>query len=241
MDKKKINIKKIFSKDYKYIVKKRFIDKYSKNRLYQINYNDEHSINNKAGSKLNEYLKKNHKKYDHIIVFDFGHNLINSEVIKTLNKINKKIFINCQSNSSNFGFNLVNKYLAADTISMDEQEFRLSVQDKNKPIKDLIRSNKNFIKKFKNFIVTMGKNGSYHISKNSTLFSPTIYSTFKDTTGSGDVFFSIYIALKISKKFSNKEICLICHIAAGLHANKIGNDKIFDIRSLYKALDLILK
>lgn len=241
LDKKKINIKKIFSKDYKYIVKKRFIDKYSKNRLYQINYNDEHSINNKAGSKLNEYLKKNHKKYDHIIVFDFGHNLINSEVIKTLNKINKKIFINCQSNSSNFGFNLVNKYLAADTISMDEQEFRLSVQDKNKPIKDLIRSNKNFIKKFKNFIVTMGKNGSYHISKNSTLFSPTIYSTFKDTTGSGDVFFSIYIALKISKKFSNKEICLICHMAAGLHANKIGNDKIFDIRSLYKALDLILK
>ena len=106
---------------------------------------------------MNEYLKKNHKKYDHIIVFDFGHNLINSEVIKTLNKINKKIFINCQSNSSNFGFNLVNKYLAADTISMDEQEFRLSVQDKNKPIKDLIRSNKNFIKKFKNFIVTMGK------------------------------------------------------------------------------------
>ena len=87
----------------------------------------------------------------------------------------------------------------------------------------------------------MGKNGSYHISKNSTLFSPTIYSTFKDTTGSGDVFFSIYIALKISKKFSNKEICLICHIAAGLHANKIGNDKIFDITSLYKALDLILK
>ena len=201
MEKKKINIKKIFSKDYKYIVKKRFIDKYSKNRLYQINYNDEHSINNKAGSKLNEYLKKNHKKYDHIIVFDFGHNLINSEVLKNLNKINKKIFINCQSNSYNFGFNLVNKYLAADTISMDEQEFRLSVQDKNKPIKDLIRSNKNFIKKFKNFIVTMGKNGSYHISKNSTLFSPTIYSTFKDTTGSGDVFFHIYSSKNIKKIF----------------------------------------
>ena len=47
--------------------------------------------------------------------------------------------------------------------------------------------------------------------------------------------------LLTNEKFSNKEICLICHIAAGLHANKIGNDKIFDIRSLYKALDLILK
>ena len=47
--------------------------------------------------------------------------------------------------------------MAADTISMDEQEFRLSVQDKNKSMKDLIKSNKNFIKKFKNFIVTDGK------------------------------------------------------------------------------------
>ena len=188
LEKKKINIKKIFNKNYKYIIKKRFIDKYSKNRLYQINYNDEHSIINNAGSSINDYLLKNHKKYDHVIVFDFGHNLINSQVVKTLNKINKKTFINCQSNSSNFGFNLVNKYSAADTISMDEQEFRLSVQDKNKSVEDLIKSNKNFIRKFKNFIITMGKNGCYHISKNSILFSPTIYSTFKDTTGSGDVF-----------------------------------------------------
>lgn len=241
LDDKKINIKKISNINYKYVIKKRFIDRYSNNRLYQINYNDEHSIINNAGSSINEFLIKNHKKYDYIVVFDFGHNLINDQVIKTLSRFNKKTYINCQSNSSNFGFNLVNKYSAANSISMDEQEFRLSVQDKNKPIRDLIKSNKKFIKKFKNFIVTMGKNGCYHVSKNSTLFSPTVYSTFKDTTGSGDVFFSIYIALKISKKFTDKEICLICHIAAGLHANKIGNDKIFDIRSLYKALDYILK
>ena len=87
----------------------------------------------------------------------------------------------------------------------------------------------------------MGKYGSYHISKKSNLYSPTVYNTFKDTTGSGDVFFSIYIALKISNKFSDKEICLICHIAAGLHANKVGNDKIFDLKSLYKSLELVLK
>ena len=48
---------------------------------------------------------------------------------------------------------------------MDEQEFRLSVQDKNSSIKQLIKQNKKFIKNFKNFIITMGKYGSYHISK----------------------------------------------------------------------------
>jgi len=192
-------------------------------------------------SKISNFLEKNSKFYDFIIIFDFGHNLITNDVIKTLNKLNKKIFINCQSNSSNFGFNLINKYSKANTISMDEQEFRLSVQDKNSPIKQLIKRNKKFIRKFKNFIITMGKYGSYHISKNSSLYCPTVYSTFEDTTGSGDVFFSIYIALKISNKFSDQEICLISHIAAGLHANKVGNDKIFDLRSLYKSLELVLK
>ncbi len=238
---KKISLKKIYDKKCKFIIKKRFIDKYSNNRLYQINYNDDFASINKAGSKICDYLKKNNKLYDYIIIFDFGHNFINKEVVKEIKKLSKKTFINCQSNSSNFGFNLVNKYSKANTISMDEQEFRLSVQDKSTTIINLIKSNKNFIKKFKNFIITMGKYGSYHISKKSNLYSPTVYNTFKDTTGSGDVFFSIYIALKISNKFSDREICLICHIAAGLHANKVGNDKIFDLKSLYKSLELVLK
>lgn len=238
---KKIKLKKIKDKDCKFIIKKRFIDKYSNNRLYQINYNDDYSLIDKAGSKINEFIKENHKDYDYIVVFDFGHNLINDDVVKTLGKLNKKTFINCQSNSSNFGFNLVNKYSKANAISMDEQEFRLSVQDKNTSVRKLININKNFIKKFENFIITMGKFGCYHVTKKLITFSPTVYSTFKDTTGSGDVFFSIYIALKISKKFTDKEICLICHIAAGLHANNIGNDKIFDLRTLFKSLDLILK
>lgn len=238
---KKIKLKKIKDRNCKYIIKKRFIDKYSKNRLYQINYNDDFLLTNKSGSKISNFLEKNSKLYDFIIIFDFGHNLITNDVVKTLKKLNKKTFINCQSNSSNFGFNLINKYSKANTISMDEQEFRLSVQDKNSSIKQLIKQNKKFIKNFKNFIITMGKYGSYHISKNSSLYCPTVYSSFEDTTGSGDVFFSIYIALKISNKFSDEEICLISHIAAGLHANKVGNDKIFDLRSLYKSLELVLK
>ena len=238
---KKIKLKKIYDKKCKFIIKKRFIDQYSNNRLYQINYNDDYSLINEAGKKINDFIKKNHSSYDYIIVYDFGHNLINKEVVKTLRKLSKKTFINCQSNSSNFGFNLVNKYKKGNTISMDEQEFRLSVQDKNTSVDKLISANKKFIKKFTNFIITMGKFGCYHISGASSVFVPTVYSTFKDTTGSGDVFFSIYIGLKISKKFTDDEICLICHIAAGLHANRIGNEKTFDLKSLYKSIDLILK
>jgi len=238
---KKIKLKNINDKDYKFIIKKRFIDYYSNNRLYQINYNDDYVLADKAGNKLNNFIQKNHSSYDSIIVYDFGHGLINKEIIKTLTKLSDKVFLNCQSNSSNFGFNLVNKYKRAKVISMDEQEFRLCAQDKNTSVKDLIKTNKNFINKFDNFIITMGKFGCYHVHNNISTFTPTVYSTFKDTTGSGDVFFAIYISLKISKIFNDKEICLICHIAAGLHANTEGNKKNFDLKTLYKAIDLILK
>jgi rfaE bifunctional protein nucleotidyltransferase chain/domain len=238
---KNINLKIIKDNKIKFLIKKRFIDQYSNNRLYQINYNDETSLNKEAGRKINNYLKKNHKKYDYIVAFDFGHNYFSAEVVNILNKLHKKTFINCQSNSSNFGYNLINKYKKALTIAMDEQEFRLSVQDKNTDVKNLIKSNRKLINKFKNFVITMGKFGCYHSSNGLVNFIPAIYSTFKDTTGSGDVFFSIYISLKITNKFSDKEACLISHLAAGLHANYIGNEKKFNKKTLYKALDLILK
>ena len=52
-----------------------------------------------------------------------------------------KFFINCQSNSSNFGFNLPTKYKGGHTICMDEVEFRLSVSDKYNSIDTLIDKN----------------------------------------------------------------------------------------------------
>ncbi|MSP11201.1 MAG: hypothetical protein EXR14_06360 [Pelagibacteraceae bacterium] len=238
---KNINLKIINDSKIKFLIKKRFIDQYSNNRLYQINYNDETSLNKETGRKINNYLKKNHKKYNYIVAFDFGHNYFSKEVVNTLNRLHRKTFINCQSNSSNFGYNLINKYKKASAIAMDEQEFRLSVQDKSTDMKTLIKLNRKLINKFKNFIITMGKFGCYHCSNGLIKFIPAVYSTFKDTTGSGDIFFSLYISLKITNKFNHDEICLISHIAAGLHANGIGNEKKFDIKSLYKALDSILK
>ena len=41
----------------------------------------------------------------------------------------------------------------------------------------------------------------------------------KDTTGSGDVFLTIFGILNISKLFSVKEIAIISHIATGIHGS----------------------
>lgn len=108
-------------------------------------------------------------------------------------------------------------------ISMDETEFRLLVQDKFTNIKKLLKKNNKLFTKFKNTIVTMGKNGAYHISKGEINFIDSIIKSSKDSTGCGDVFFSTYIILDIFSNLNLSEKIIICHLCAGIHAEYEGN------------------
>lgn len=229
------NIKKIYIKcDNKIIVKNRFLDSYSNERLFQINNNNIFLINKKFKNSFLRKIKKIIKKYDKIIILDFGHELFNKELVKLINSYSKRTIINCQSNSANFGFNLINKYKSGCAISMDEIEFRLSVNDKNNSIDSLIESNKKFINKFSKFIITRGKLGSYIIEKKKKYYFPSLVKNPIDTTGSGDVFFSIMIVASYLKKINNFDASLMAHLGAGLHSLKLGNECVVDAKSLYK-------
>ena len=93
---------------------------------------------------------------------------------KILNKVAKKLIINIQSNSYNFGYNLADKFSKGDIISMDEAEFRLLIKDKNKELKTLIKENLNIFKKFKILIITQGKLGAFIIFEGKINYIPTI-------------------------------------------------------------------
>ena len=220
------NVNKInFKTSEKIIVKKRFIDSYLGTKLFQLNTNQEGILTDDFKRKFNNFFNKiNLKKYDAIVIFDYGHGLINSDIIKKLSKFKKKVYINCQSNSFNFGYNLFSKYKSAKTISMDETEFRLLAQDKFTKVEDLITKNKHLFKNFQNTIITLGKFGAYHITKKNTNFIKSIISSTKDTTGCGDIFFSIYILLDMYSTLNLNEKIIICHLCAGIHAEYDGND-----------------
>ena len=159
------NVNKInFNTNAKIIVKKRFTF-YLGTKLFQLNTNQEDILDSNFKKKFEIFFNKlNLAKYDAIIIFDYGHGLINRNIVNKLSRF-KKIYVNCQSNSFNFGYNLFSKYKSAHTVSMDETEFRLLVQDKFTKIKDLLKKNKSLFKNFKNVIITLGKFGAYHITK----------------------------------------------------------------------------
>ncbi len=238
---KKINKILIADENSKMTIKNRFVNHYRGERLYQINHNDSQTLSKLGNTRLISYLKKSIKIYDKIIIFDFGHGIINSDSLKFINKYSDKFLINCQSNSSNFGFNIASKYKSGHAICMDEMEFRLCVRDKESSIKHLINQNSKFINKFKYFVITMGKEGSFVIKNREIIFVPTIYKSIKDTTGSGDIFFSMFAYLITSSKLGVREITFLSHVSAGLHSIQEGNESKDSLKDILRVFENLIK
>jgi rfaE bifunctional protein nucleotidyltransferase chain/domain len=237
----KKNIKLIKLSTTKKIVKKiRYVDNYSNNKLYQVTENEESNIEKTSNLKYLNILKRLINKNDYIFVFDYGYSSLNKEITEYINKIKtKKKIINCQTNSYNYGYNNFLKFKNANIMCLDELEFRLGVQNKNENIVNLISNNT--LKKFNNFIVTLGKNGCIIKNKMSNTYIPTIFNSAKDTLGCGDIFVSTFGLLKMTNKFSTHEMGIISHLSAAIHADSVGKKQSINFEKLYKVIENVIK
>jgi sugar/nucleoside kinase (ribokinase family) len=124
---------------------------------------------------------------------------------------------------------------------MDEPEFRLVTRNKQDEIDNLIKTNSKLFDKFKYLIITQGKKGCF-LKKNKTILHvPCVLNTAIDSTGAGDIFLSMFFTLETSKLFSDYELLIISHIAAGLHSNQIGNRFRINVADIYKVVSSMLK
>jgi rfaE bifunctional protein nucleotidyltransferase chain/domain len=236
-------IKRIFIENSSKIIKKnRFIDLYSGQKLFQINYDNDYKWeNSKEIKKFVVKMKKITKQYDNIIVLDYGHGFFEKNIVNLINKFHNKTSINCQVNSSNLGFNIVKKYNKAKIISIDEAEFRLAFNNNTDSIEHLIKKNINYFSRYKNYVITMGKSGSYIIEKKKTFYCPSIVKKTIDTTGCGDVFYSMIIITSFLKNLNNYEKSLIAHVAAGQHSLTLGNNCTITPGYLFNAFNYLMK
>ena len=225
----------------KLIKKIRYVDEYTSNRLFQNNINENNKLSASEIEKINYFLVKNYKKYDHIIFFNYGYIFNEKKLKKTFNKISKKLILNIQSNSYNFGYNLANEYNKGNIISLDEAEFRLLTKEKDGDITKLIKNNLKIFRNFKFGIVTQGKKGAHIIVKNKIIFIPSIFKPKIDSTGSGDIFLTMFAICQIFSKFNVIESAILSHICAGLHANDLGNRFNLSLPIINKSLNSILK
>lgn len=237
---KKINIIHLKNSKNCLIEKKRYLEGYSKQKLFQISENENKIMDFKNLGKIKNLLNTKLKKYDKIYFFDYGYLYKIPDINSLIKKNKNKFIINCQSNSYNYGFNLATKYKFGDVISMDEPEFRLCVNDRFSSVESLIKKNSKLFKNFKELIVTSGKYGCHVLKGKKITFVQSIFQNLQDTTGCGDVFLAIYSLKQLKKNFSIKENIILAHIASALHGFESGNGSTLKYEDLInKSLNIL--
>ena len=179
------------------------------------------------------------KKYDLVIISDFGHGFINDNIAKKICKSAKFTCANYQLNSTNkVGHNL-NKYVNANTLVINEAEMRFHMRNSHEKIEKLMIKLKDKLK-LKYLIVTRGTTGAVLCNDKNFFYSDAFAVKAVDKVGAGDTFFSL-VSYFLSGKINIDLSMFLSSIAAAYNVENIGNSKSLSKSMLIKTLDHILK
>ncbi len=229
-----INLINFQKKNSPTITKTRFIDKETNNKIIGIYEINDDLIEIDLEKKILQYLDKNIKKYDLVVVADYGHGLLTKKTRNLIVNKSKFLSVNAQLNSANYGFHTISKYSHSNTVCMHEGELRHDLRMKSEDINAVIKKLSTKIKS-KNIFVTRGKNGAVKYSNNAFTYCPAFNIGFKDKVGAGDAFFAI-ISLCSEGKFSSELTILLGNIFGYLAVNTIGNSSPISKKELFSII-----
>ena len=174
------------------VVKQRFIEPKSEgkelSKLFSLNFINSDPLDAETEKKFLGRLRHLVSWADVVLVMDFGHGLLTSPVRKFLESKAKFLAVNCQTNSNNYGFNVINRrYHRADSFSLDQTEITLAVGrrrfDAEKELGNLSRhlgSRYGWL--------TRGGHETIGITPRSACHCASFEKTVVDTVGAGDAF-----------------------------------------------------
>lgn len=221
-------------------VKKRYVNYDNNRKLFEICALDDEYLNKKEQKNILSFLRKNIKKYDLVLVSDFGHGLITKEIINLICSQANCLAINVQTNSANMGFNLVTKYPRADLVCIDQLELRLATGEKTGEMPDLLKRIHKQLR-CKMVIATRGSHGSLSYTKKQGLLeSPAFTDHTVDVVGAGDAFYA-YVAPCFAAGMQPDIVSLIGNAVGSLKVQIVGNREPVQIVDLMKFVNRLLK
>lgn len=222
-------------------LKCRYIDSSTMRKLFEVYHMDDSPISEKLQRSLNERVAKLAGEYDAVIVNDFGHGMIMPSTIDALSRSTKFLAINTQTNSANFGYNLISKYPRADYVCIDGPEARLAAGDKHGLMEDIVTNRIVKLLHCPKIIVTQGQHGCVAYSNDEPICQvPAFADKVVDTVGAGDAFLAITAPL-IASGGAMRHVAFVGNVAGALKVNIIGHRQAIDKPSLIKAVTALLK
>lgn len=173
------------------IVKRRFIDKYFFQKLFEVYEINDSVLDEADNRKLCEALRGQLGQYDVVVALDFGHGMLSSEAVQILCDEAPFLAINTQSNAGNLGYHTVSKYPRADYICIAENELRLDARDRRGDVRGMVE---NLARRLhcKRVVVTRGKVGCLAYGPDDGFCEvPAFAGQVVDRVGAGDAFLAV--------------------------------------------------
>ena len=237
-----IQLKLIYSATFPTIVKHRYLTRNEKReeyrKIFAINNIPEKALYEEEAytgfkNKLSEIIAD----YDVVFLCDFGHGVVDRETIDIVQEHAKYLVLNCQTNSTNKGLNVITKYSRADVFVLDQQELKLaypeSVMDEELSLAKLSKHLKG------DGWLTRGSKGAYEICDGEIQECPAFTLNVKDTIGAGDAFYAaagIFTAAGAPVEVGT----FLGNIGGALGVNIVGNKEAIDKVNVLKFANTLM-
>lgn len=240
------NVKLHLLKEENFItpVKRRFLKLHPQRQEYDKLFSmnkllDCQSVQNINYAGFYAQLRKIIPQYDVVVVCDYGHGLLDDTSIRLIEGKANFLAVNCQTNSSNFGMNLITKYKRADTFVVDERELHLALQDKMIPREELLHKLLQHFSSAYGGWLTIGAEGAIGEKMGEQVRVPAATLHVKDTVGAGDAFYALAV-LCAARNMPVDLATLISNTSGAIKTNLVGNSKAVEKVEMLKFLSTIL-
>jgi len=159
-----------------------------------------------------------------LIVCDYGHGLIpDSNTAGMISREASWLALTVQSNSLNWGFNLLTKWPRADYVVIDEMELRLACSDTETSLEELVEHQANRMGTTL-FAVTLGHRGCLVWNGREHLYAPALADKVVDRMGAGDAFLA-WTAPLVKLGASEDVVAFIGNIAGAIEVGILGHSE----------------
>jgi len=211
--------------DYETIVKERYVERPGVRKdlvkHFAVNHLQD-SPSQPHRDRLLATLKEELESCDLVVLCDYGHGLVDAEVQALLEERSPYLALNCQTNSYNYGFNLITKYRRCDLFSLDERELCLAYRSRGVSEFELLSQLSRALSAKQGWL-TLGSSGSVVWSTgDETHRCPAMTLTTVDTVGAGDAFFAVAaLCGRVGAPVALASV--LSNLAGAFAANVVGN------------------
>lgn len=184
-------------------------------------------------------LKEVSPSYDVVVVTDYGLGMLTNKLITTLVEFPQFLAVNTQTNSINYGFNVITKYRRADYVSISQPEMRLALHDKHSDVAHLAARIAKAVQA-KTVAVTLGALGVCMWDRSGSTSIPALSTSVVDNIGAGDTFLALS-ALGAYLRLPNILSGFLGSIASALACGIVANKTTVDHPMVVKAIHAFLK